>query len=86
MNQVLLYHLVIEYLVYNAGTDCMNGDPLGGMKLSSKAIIERDKIMFQLCINANVPILMVLSGGYQKVNAPTIAASITNLLSMNILL
>jgi hypothetical protein len=37
--------------------------------------------MFQTALSNKIPILMVLSGGYQKVNAPTIASSIQNLVT-----
>lgn len=32
-----------------------------------------------MCIKNNIPVVMVLSGGYQKVNAKVIANSIKNL-------
>jgi histone deacetylase 11 len=68
------------FLLYNAGTDCMQNDPLGRMNLSPDAIVARDQIVFELCLRREIPVLMVLSGGYQKINAPTIARSIKNLL------
>lgn len=68
-----------DFLLYNAGTDCMEGDPLGNMSLTASGIIKRDEIVFKHCLKNSVPILMVLSGGYQKANAPTIASSISNL-------
>ena len=68
-----------DVLYYNAGTDCMAGDPLGRMDLSPQGIITRDEIVFKECLNRNIPIVMVLSGGYQKTNGPCIADSITNL-------
>jgi histone deacetylase 11 len=69
-----------SFLLYNAGTDCMVGDPLGGMRLTPDGIVRRDELVFGMCLAANLPILMVLSGGYQKSNAPVIARSITNLM------
>ncbi|KRX02948.1 hypothetical protein PPERSA_09070 [Pseudocohnilembus persalinus] len=68
-----------DFVLYNAGTDCMEGDPLGGLSLSPEAIIQRDQIVFELCIQQNIPIEMVLSGGYQKENAPVIAKSLTKI-------
>jgi histone deacetylase 11 len=58
----------------------MRGDPLGQMDLTEAGIVRRDEIVFSECITRNVPIVMVLSGGYQKINAPCIAQSITNLM------
>ncbi|OMJ75608.1 hypothetical protein SteCoe_25228 [Stentor coeruleus] len=68
-----------DFILYNAGTDCMQGDPLGNLNISSSGIIKRDEIVFTHSIENHIPILMVLSGGYQKQNAATIAKSIKNL-------
>jgi len=37
--------------------------------------------MFKMALDRKVPIVMVLSGGYQKTNAPNIAESIDNIIS-----
>lgn len=66
-------------MLYNAGTDCLAGDRLGRMNLSAEAVIKRDEIVFEQCLSRNIPITMVLSGEYQKVNAQVIADSIENL-------
>ena len=69
-----------DFVIYNAGTDCMTGDPLGCLRISEKGIVERDEIVFRHAYELNkVPILMVLSGGYQMSNAPVIANLIRNL-------
>jgi histone deacetylase 11 len=70
-----------DFLLYNAGTDCMEGDPLGSMSLTQAGIITRDELVFSSSIENSIPILMVLSGGYQMQNAPTISLSISNLQS-----
>ena len=57
----------------------MSGDPLGDLNLSEKGILDRDAAVFKACIERNIPILMVLSGGYQRKNANAIALSIINL-------
>lgn len=57
-----------SFIVYNAGTDCMINDPLGGMALTPNGILQRDEMVFQTALNQNIPILMVLSGGYQMSN------------------
>mmetsp|Transcript_47789 Transcript_47789/g.63131 ORF Transcript_47789/g.63131 Transcript_47789/m.63131 type:complete len:150 (+) Transcript_47789:370-819(+) len=63
-----------DFVVYNAGTDCMVGDPLGDLNLSEQGIINRDELVFKHAYEINkVPVLMVLSGGYQMSNAPVIA-------------
>ena len=58
----------------------MTGDPLGDLRISERGIVERDELVFKHAYEINkVPVLMVLSGGYQMSNAPVIADSIRNL-------
>jgi acetoin utilization deacetylase AcuC-like enzyme len=59
----------------------MVGDPLGGMKLTPEGIIKRDEMVFDICLQHDIPVLMVLSGGYQRSNAPVIGRSIVNLMN-----
>lgn len=70
-----------ELVVYNAGTDCMSGDPLGLLNISPQGVIRRDEAIFEMCLSRKVPLVMILSGGYQKSNAPNIAESIENLMN-----
>jgi hypothetical protein len=65
--------------VYNAGTDCLAGDPLGQLDVSAAGIVARDECVFDAAQRAKVPVVMLLSGGYQKSNAAVIADSIVNL-------
>lgn len=68
-----------DIVIYVAGTDVLEGDPLGGLSLSKQAVIERDERVFQAARARDTPIVMLLSGGYQKSNASVIAESIMNL-------
>ncbi|KAM7423300.1 hypothetical protein PAMA_011044 [Pampus argenteus] len=68
-----------DIIVYNAGTDILDGDPLGGLCISPQGIVKRDEIVFRAARRRGVPILMVTSGGYQKKTARIIADSILNL-------
>ncbi|CDW80072.1 UNKNOWN [Stylonychia lemnae] len=69
-----------ELVIYNAGTDCMMNDPLGRLNITPEGIVQRDELMFQMAVERfKVPIVMILSGGYQMTNAPVIADSIQNL-------
>lgn len=70
-----------DLVIYNAGTDCMEGDPLGGLSLTQQGIVMRDEIVVRMAVERNVPVVMLLSGGYQKTNAPAIAASVANLIA-----
>ncbi len=69
-----------EIVIYNAGTDIMAGDELGKLNISAQGIIQRDEIVFRWAKSYGYPIVMLLSGGYQKANAPVIAQSIDRLL------
>ncbi|XP_016088119.1 histone deacetylase 11 isoform X2 [Sinocyclocheilus grahami] len=66
-------------IIYNAGTDVLDGDPLGGLAISPQGIVKRDEIIFRAAQRRGIPILMVTSGGYQKKTARIIADSILNL-------
>jgi histone deacetylase 11 len=70
-----------DFVVYNAGTDIMDGDPLGNLHISAQGVVMRDQLVFSRVLEREqpIPLLMVLSGGYQHSNAPCIAESIVNL-------
>ncbi|XP_069500082.1 histone deacetylase 11 isoform X3 [Ambystoma mexicanum] len=74
-----------DVIVYNAGTDILEGDPLGGLSISPQGIVKRDEIVFQIAKRHRIPILMVTSGGYQKRTARIIADSILNLHNMGLI-
>uniref|UniRef100_A0A1I7U751 Hist_deacetyl domain-containing protein n=1 Tax=Caenorhabditis tropicalis TaxID=1561998 RepID=A0A1I7U751_9PELO len=74
-----------DFIMYNAGTDSLQGDPLGAMNLSPQCIIARDEIVFQMAKSKGIPICMLTSGGYQKNNALIIAKSIGNLHSKELI-
>ncbi|XP_050365688.1 histone deacetylase 2, partial [Argentina anserina] len=68
-----------ELIVYNAGTDILDGDPLGRLKISPDGITRRDEKVFRFDRERNIPIFMLTSGGCMKSSARVIADSITNL-------
>lgn len=69
-----------DIVFYNAGTDILVGDPLGNMMISPEAVVDRDEIVMGKCQQNNVPVVMLLSGGYTKpLSAETIARSILNM-------
>jgi len=54
-----------DFLIYNAGTDTLSGDPLGHLNQSRQAIVDRDEIVFRFALEVmNCPIAMLMSGGY----------------------
>lgn len=68
-----------NFIVYNAGTDVLAGDPLGLLSISPAGVIERDEIVFGAAIERHIPIVMLLSGGYLRSSAKVIADSMINL-------
>ncbi|KAJ8640961.1 hypothetical protein MRB53_017655 [Persea americana] len=68
-----------ELVVYNAGTDILDGDPLGRLKVSPSGVISRDEKVFRFAKEKNLPLVMLTSGGYMKSSAKVIADSIVNL-------
>ncbi|KAG5524697.1 hypothetical protein RHGRI_031390 [Rhododendron griersonianum] len=68
-----------ELVVYNAGTDILDGDPLGRLKISPDGITRRDEKVFRFARERNIPLVMLTSGGYMKSSARVIADSIENL-------
>lgn len=68
-----------DLIIYNAGTDVLEGDPLGRLRISAEGVVKRDEMVFSFAHKNKCPILMVTSGGYQMNNAKVIADSIINL-------
>jgi histone deacetylase 11 len=50
--------------IYNAGTDILAGDPIGGLAVSAEGIIERDRIVVDALSDRRIPTVIVTSGGY----------------------
>ncbi|TSC55807.1 MAG: histone deacetylase 11-like [Parcubacteria group bacterium Gr01-1014_18] len=65
-----------DLIVYNAGTDIYCLDPLSFLQISWKGIIERDRKMFDFGKIKQIPVLMVLSGGYHRDSARIVAESL----------
>lgn len=54
----------IDVMIYNAGADPHENDPLGGM-LSTSELAERDNLVLNWCRERNIPVAISLAGGYQ---------------------
>lgn len=99
-----------DVVIYNAGSDILEGDPLSGLAISPAAVLARDEAVFRACGYVEtargegapplppaarlpssllpspgapprrfVPVVMLLSGGYQKKTARVIADSLLRL-------
>jgi len=53
-----------EVAFYVAGGDVFRGDQIGGLGLTKAGARERDRLVLQACRAANVPVAIVLAGGY----------------------
>ncbi|TVU07939.1 hypothetical protein EJB05_41317 [Eragrostis curvula] len=51
-----------QLIVYNAGTDILDGDPLGRLKISPEGVVIRDEKVFRFAKDQNIPLLMLTSG------------------------
>ncbi|KAL6742696.1 hypothetical protein Aduo_015820 [Ancylostoma duodenale] len=76
---VALSNFHCNLVIFNAGTDSLENDPLGGLCLNPECIIRRDELVFRLCRQNSTPIAMLTSGGYLMKSADVIARSIRNL-------
>ncbi|XP_057362105.1 histone deacetylase 11 isoform X1 [Manis pentadactyla] len=59
-----------DVVVYNAGTDILEGDRLGGLSISPQGIVKRDELVFRVVRGHQVPILMVTSAGQRTLWVP----------------
>jgi len=51
-------------VVYLAGADPYEWDQLGGLRLTTGGLRRRDRLVFEHCHAAGVPVAVVLAGGY----------------------
>jgi acetoin utilization deacetylase AcuC-like enzyme len=55
-----------DLAIYLAGADPYAGDQLGRLGLSKEGLAERDRLVFDLCRGAGLPVAAVMSGGYGR--------------------
>lgn len=68
-----------QLIVYNAGTDILDGDPLGLLHVSQSGVVERDELVMAAALRHGVPVVMLLSGGYTRASTPCIVHSLENI-------
>jgi histone deacetylase 11 len=59
--------------IYNAGTDVLDNDPLGGLRLSLDDCLERDRFVLEALRQRSLPTAMFTSGGYTSISYRAIA-------------
>ena len=57
---------------YLAGADPYREDQLGGLSLTMDGLRQRDRLMFETALSQNVPVAVVLAGGYARNTADTV--------------
>jgi acetoin utilization deacetylase AcuC-like enzyme len=61
-----LSRLSAELAIYLAGADPYEGDLLGRLALTKEGLAERDRLAFELCGRAGIPVATVMAGGYAR--------------------
>jgi acetoin utilization deacetylase AcuC-like enzyme len=54
-----------DLILYQAGADPHEEDPLGTLGMTTEQLLERDRLVFRFCKSVGIPVLFVLAGGYQ---------------------
>ncbi len=73
-----------DLIIYNAGTDILEGDQLGCMSVTKAGVIQRDEMVIKSAIDNKIPVMMVLSGGYTQQSADVIACSVENIMKRQV--
>jgi acetoin utilization deacetylase AcuC-like enzyme len=55
-----------DLIFYVAGADPYRGDQLGGLRLSLAGLEKRDRLVFEKARAKNIPVAVVLAGGYAR--------------------
>lgn len=63
--QILLGFEGCDLILYNAGMDCHEDDPMGGV-LSTEIIKKREMFVFETFARLDIPVATSLAGGYQR--------------------
>jgi histone deacetylase 11 len=66
--------------VYNAGTDVVAGDALGGLRVSAADVLARDLYVVEQVRARGLPVVMLLSGGYSRESYRLVANTAVELL------
>lgn len=71
-------------VIYCAGTDVLEGDPLGDLKLSHQGINRRDTAVWHAVRGRGIPMVVLPAGGYSKSSARLIADFVQAALQMEL--
>lgn len=65
----LLSQVHPDLVLYNAGVDPHRDDRLGRLALSDTGLLQRDRLVLELCLRQRVPVATVIGGGYDALAA-----------------
>jgi acetoin utilization deacetylase AcuC-like enzyme len=57
---------VPDAVIYDAGVDVHEFDDLGYLNITTEGVLERDKLVLDMCKKKGVPVAAVIGGGYQR--------------------
>ena len=66
----------VALAIYNAGTDVLDDDPLGGLALSLSDVLTRDQFVIEALQSRQLPTVVLTSGGYTAISYQAIAQMI----------
>ena len=72
-----------QLIIYLAGADPHEGDRLGRLKLSMEGLAARDRLVLQAASERNLPVAIVMAGGYGKKIEDTVAAHLQTVFLAN---
>ena len=68
-----------DFVIYNAGADTMENDPVTRLGQTAEAIKDRDLVVIETCRRFGVPVVMCMSGGYGEDVPKVVAESLHNI-------
>jgi acetoin utilization deacetylase AcuC-like enzyme len=66
-----------DLVVYVAGADPYKEDVLGGLQLTKEGLRKRDEMVVNYCVSKNLPLVILLAGGYARDINDTVAIQAT---------
>lgn len=68
-----------DLIFYLAGADPYREDQLGGLSLTQEGLQERDRIVFAMARERNIPVAVTLAGGYARNLEDTVAIHVATI-------
>lgn len=55
-----------QIVFYQSGVDALASDRLGRLSLTAEGLLQRDRLVLEVCRDAGVPVVVTLGGGYSE--------------------